>query len=45
LSAPVEAWRTDAELASARERFAAGIPGYVLPPAYGVARLDAEGLT
>jgi hypothetical protein len=45
VSAPAAAWRTDEELASARQRFAAGIPGYVPPAAYGVARLDAGRLT
>jgi hypothetical protein len=45
VSAPPEAWRTDEELASARARFAAGIPGYVPPVAYGVARLDGQRLT
>ena len=42
---PAEAWRTDEDLASARQRFAAGIPGYLPPAAYGVARLDGERLT
>jgi hypothetical protein len=42
---PGAVWRTDEELASARQRFAAAVPGYVPPAAYGVARLDAEGLT
>ena len=45
MSSPAEAWRTDEELASARQRFAAGIPGYEPPAAYGVARLDAGRLT
>jgi hypothetical protein len=40
-----EAWRTDRELASARELIAASIPGYVPPAAYAIARLDAERLT
>ena len=40
-----EAWRTDEELAAARQRYAAGIPGYVPPGAYGVARLDLHRLT
>jgi hypothetical protein len=43
-SVPAEAWRTDEDLASARQRFAAGIAGYLPPAAYGVARLDAERL-
>jgi hypothetical protein len=42
---PAGAWRTDEELASARQRFAADIPGYAPPAAYGVARLDAGRLT
>ena len=37
-----EAWVTDDDLRSARERFAAQIPGLVIPVAYSVARQDAE---
>jgi hypothetical protein len=33
-------WVTDDDLRAARERFAAGIPGYLEPAAYGVARVD-----
>src|SRR6266536_212033 len=40
-----EAWVTDDDLRSARERFAAQIPGLVIPVAYRVARQDASGLT
>src|SRR6266567_746086 len=40
-----EAWVTDDDLRSARERFAAQIPGLVIPVAYSVARQDASGLT
>jgi hypothetical protein len=36
---------TDFDLSSAWERFAAQIPGLVMPVAYGVARKDASGLT
>jgi hypothetical protein len=39
-----EAWVTDDDLRSARERFAAQIPGFVMPVAYGVARKDASEL-
>jgi hypothetical protein len=45
LSVLPEAWRTDEDLASARQHFAARISGYVPPAAYGVARLDGERLT
>jgi hypothetical protein len=38
------AWRTDEDLAAARQHFAAGIPGWKPPAAYGVARLDDGGL-
>jgi hypothetical protein len=40
-----EAWVTDEDLSAARLRFAAGIPGFVMPVAYGVARLDQDGPT
>jgi hypothetical protein len=40
-----EAWRTDDDLHAARQRFAAEIPGYAQPVAYGVARLDGTTLT
>jgi hypothetical protein len=39
------AWTTDADLRAARDRFAAGIPGYVPPAAYSVARADGAELT
>jgi hypothetical protein len=38
------AWRTDEDLAAARQHFAAGIPGWEPPVAYGVARVDDGGL-
>jgi hypothetical protein len=38
------AWRTDEHLAAAREHFAARIPGWQWPAAYGVARVDDDGL-
>ena len=41
----IEAWRTDEDLLAARTRFAATIPGYVQPVAYGMARLDDGELT
>ena len=41
----MEAWATDDLLASAVRRFADGIPGYVMPVAYGVARVDGDGVT
>jgi hypothetical protein len=34
------AWRTDDDLAAARQHFAARIPGWTWPTAYGVARVD-----
>jgi hypothetical protein len=40
-----ERWITDADLATARQRFAAQIPGFRSPAAYGVARIDAGRLT
>ena len=40
-----ESWTTLEDLAAARGRFAAGIPGYEPPKAFGVARVDADGLT
>jgi hypothetical protein len=40
-----QAWRTDEDLYAARQRFAAEIPGYAQPVAYGVARLDGATLT
>jgi hypothetical protein len=43
--ADLEGWATDDDLRSAYARFAAGIPGFVLPAAYGVAREDRSGLT
>jgi len=40
----VEAWPTDDDLLAAQQRFAATIPGLVLPAAYAVARADPSGL-
>src|SRR6185503_2649137 len=40
-----EAWITDDDLRAARDRFAAGIPGFVMPVAYGVARRDGSALS
>jgi len=40
-----EAWATDEMLADAVQRFAAGIPGFVMPVAYGVARVDRDEVT
>jgi len=40
-----ETWVTDDDLRVARERYAAGIPGYVPPAAHGVARKDRNELT
>jgi hypothetical protein len=40
-----ERWATDEDLLAARRRFAATIPGYVQPVAYGLARLDDGALT
>ena len=39
-----EAWVTDEDLREAHDRFAEGIPAYRSPAAYGVARVDADGL-
>jgi hypothetical protein len=36
----VQAWVTDADLVAAQRRFAAAVPGLVLPSAYAVARAD-----
>jgi hypothetical protein len=36
-------WVTDQELEAACDRFAAAIPGFAMPVAYGLARLDAAG--
>jgi hypothetical protein len=44
-SVSTERWRTDDDLLDARERFARGIPGYVSPAAYSLARRDGEQLT
>ena len=38
------AWRTDGDLAAARQHFGARIPGWTEPAAYGVARVDDDGL-
>lgn len=40
-----ERWTTDADLLAARQRFANLIPGFRLPVAYSVARLDDGRLT
>lgn len=40
-----EAWITDDDLRTARDRFAAGIPGFVMPVAYGAARRDGSELS
>ena len=40
-----EAWMTGSDLHSAWERFAAQIPGLVMPVAFGVARRDRSTLT
>ncbi|GAA4455510.1 hypothetical protein [Phytohabitans houttuyneae] len=40
-----EAWVTDGDLRAAGERYAAGIPGYAVPAAHGVARKDGDELT
>jgi rhodanese-related sulfurtransferase len=40
-----DAWRTDDDLAEARERFAARIPGYAPPAAYSLCRRDGAQLT
>ncbi|GAA0910261.1 hypothetical protein GCM10009557_84730 [Virgisporangium ochraceum] len=40
-----ETWVTDDDLRAAQQRFAARIPGFVLPAAYTVARSDPSGLT
>ena len=45
MTAPLPASsRTDEDLAAAREHFAAGLPGWTWPAAYGVARVDDGGL-
>jgi hypothetical protein len=44
-SASLEAWVTDEDLHSAYARFAAQIPGLVLPVAFGLASKDPSGLT
>lgn len=41
----IEAWVTDDDLTVATDRFASTIPGYALPVAQGVARLDQGALT
>jgi hypothetical protein len=40
-----ERWETDEDLAAARGRFAATVPGYTHPIAYATGRLDGDGLT
>lgn len=37
-------WATEADLARAREHFAAGIPGWVQPVAHGIVTTDDHGL-
>jgi hypothetical protein len=44
-SASLEAWVTDEDLHSAYERFAAQVPGFVLPEAFGLASKGPSGLT
>jgi hypothetical protein len=39
----VEQWVTDEDLRAAFDRFAAAIPGFAMPVAYGLARLDVHG--
>lgn len=41
----METWATVEELAAAYERFAVGVPGFVVPAACAVARRDASRLT
>jgi hypothetical protein len=41
----MQAWATDDLLAAAVRRFADGIPGFAMPVAYGVARVDGDGVT
>ena len=38
----MEAWVTDEDLRAACDRFAAAIPGFAMPVAYGLARLDGN---
>jgi hypothetical protein len=45
MSGTAEHWRTDDELAAAVAEFTRRTPGYVLPAAYGVARLDSGMLS
>ncbi|CCG05289.1 hypothetical protein [Blastococcus saxobsidens] len=45
VTGPAEQWRTDEELAAAVAEFTRRTPGYVVPAAYGVARLDDGALT
>lgn len=40
-----QAWVTDDDLRTARERLIAALPGYVHPAAYGTARVDGAELT
>lgn len=40
-----DAWVTDDDLRAAQERFAARVPGFVMPAAYTVARRDRSELT
>ena len=45
VTGPAEQWRTDEELAAAAADFGRRTPGYVMPAAYGVARLDQGTLS
>ncbi|MDK3255689.1 hypothetical protein [Blastococcus capsensis] len=45
MTRPAEQWRTDEELAAAVADFTPRTTGYVVPAAYGVARLDGGTLT
>lgn len=40
-----EVWATNDDLRAAQERYAARIPGFVMPAAYTVARKDGRNLT
>ena len=40
-----ETWATDELLASAAQRYSSGIPGFVMPVAYSVGRLDGKTVT
>lgn len=38
----IDAWVTDDDLQAACDHFASAIPGFVMPIAYGIARLDQD---